>query len=421
MGRPGQKSSVVELVLWDVILAGVAAGLLYFDARQGADAQSKHPPPAASPSPSASASPSSSPGPKPGFSATPEPSRADPSVAAAEQELRRLQEEAKGRGAADALRIYEGASPALQTSAAWRRFWPGEQERLQAAARGEALARCLVRELQVAADLGRRQRVEALIAALPADARDPQRDEPAWADQQRARPKGPVGGTGLQLEGYDPNLTSTAGELATVVGWSGEAEAKAIRVAAEDALLELTTLLGRRLPKPLVLVMLKEGAKPPPSFDVLSRERPGEELAAREERGAWLAARWGVERLLPGGERWTRAALVRYLAGCLQAGPKAGLNALGRAQAALLEAPDGTGNLLLGLAARGPNALADPAGARAVGLLRFAAAEREGAAIELWPALIADARGAGALSGFMTPARATGLEAAWRARLEATR
>ncbi|HBP16513.1 MAG TPA: hypothetical protein DEA08_01805, partial [Planctomycetes bacterium] len=53
--------------------------------------------------------------------------------------------------------------------------------------------------------------------------------------------------------------------------------------------------------------------------------------------------------------------------------------------------------------------------ALALGLVRFALAERERAAIELWPALLDDARGDKPLSAWMTPARAAGLEAAWRA------
>lgn len=414
----GAKKSLVELVLWDVILAGVAAFLLFVDARLAAEARALPAPPG----PEAAASPAGDSPPSEGGDEGGGPARVDGREAELEAELERLQAQAKGQPAGEALQTYEGASAALRASAAWRRFWPLERERLQRSVEEEALIRWLGRGVEVAADLGRSARARELVAALPAAAQGRYQGELDWAQAQAERKATPAGqgGGGLKLSGgYDPKQGRAEGSRCVVECGLGQQEAERLRGAAEDALVMLEALAGRRPASACRVAVLADAAQPAPkSYDVLSRARPGEAPAARAERVAWLAADWGARQLFPGAERWTRAALIEVLAGSVQrAGSAPGLNALGQAQASLLELPEGSGSELGALASEGPGAR--PARrALALGLVRFALAERDQAAIELWPALLDDARGAKPLSAWMTPTRAAGLEAAWRAASE---
>lgn len=397
-----RKWGLLELVLWDVILAAVAAVLVFVDSREAAEAALRPGPPA---SPAATPEPIAPPpadSPRPATSQSPARPKADPLQA----EFERLADEAEGKSASEARRIYAKASRALARSALWRRFMTRERERLLGAERADARRLLFRVRLRVTADLGAAGRFEELARLTPPDLIDLERER-SWAALQA---KGAKGG-GLNLSGFSPDQTTHEGRRCRVESFLGSREGTEARNAVDAVLATAEQVFGREL-RALRLGILKEPAAASTKVDVATFARRGEPEAERLERIRLLTASWALERLHPGClERWSGRALAEALAGLTFDASGALPTPLGRAARAVASesTPPGDGALLRELLSTGESS-SDPTSARLTRLATFALQEREGQTKRLWSSLRAHAA---AGQAFPQGLRTSRLEADW--------
>lgn len=399
----------MELVLWDVILAAVAAVLVYVDQREAAQAPARAatPPPAASPTDPLT--------PPRGERALPSPrvTRANSGEQALQAEFDRLADEARGKSPADARRIYAGASARLDESSSWQRFLRQEETRLLAEEASGAKRLLLRVRLRAAADRGETSRIDALAAHTPPDLIDLPAER-AWGRLRAG--EGGAGAKGLDLQGFSPDHASVEGRRCRVDAWLGRAEAEALRDAVDATLAYIAQSLQAE-PPPLRVALLAAAQAPPAGFEVISYARSDETQPERLARVQLLAASVALERMHPGSlQRWTGRALAHALAGATleTRGPRATAQGLA-ARAVFSQAlPDGRGATVEGLLAQGPDLARDPCGAAAVRLVSYALREREGRAALLWGALLAEVGGRAPLDKALS-GQARRIEAAWSA------
>ncbi|MBL4845792.1 MAG: hypothetical protein JKY65_09715 [Planctomycetes bacterium] len=372
----------MELVLWDVILAAVAAVLVFVDSQEAAkQALLPAPSPSAIPTPT---QPSEVPSP----SARPATRRGPVRVKVdlLKQELERLSDEAEGKSPEETRRIYAKASVRLRASESWQRFMSREGERLLKAERGDGRRLVFRVRLQVAADRGARTWFETLAKQTPTDLID-LRQERAWVEARSKR------GGDLNLSGFSPGQKTIEGRRCRVESWIGSREGTEVRNVVDATLAQISAVFGRDIPA-LRIGLLKEPGEPGAKVDLATYPRTGETEAERLERVRVLAAGWALERIHPGcQDRWSGRAMAEAFAGAsLEAGGSRP-TPFGRSVRAVASGaiPDGSGDHLAALFAEGPNAEGDPTGASAARLATFALVEREGRATRLWPALRAHA------------------------------
>lgn len=401
-----RKWGLLELVLWDVILAAVAAVLVYVDQKEAAQVARElaTPPPSASPTP---APPREIPRVTRATRATPTPR--GPSEASLQAEFDRLADAARDKPPAEARRIYAGASARLDESSVWQRFLRQEETRLRAAEATDARRLLLRVRLRAAADRGDSTRLEALAARTPPDLIDLEAER-AWA---KRRAGGKPGG-GLDLKGFSPDQASVEGRRCRVESWLGRPEADALR-SVVDATLAYTGAALQGEPPALRAALLATPGGAPTGFELVTFARSDESAAERAERVRLLTASAALQRMHPGClTRWSGHALAEALAGATleSQGPRA--TALGTAARAVFSQalPDGRGALVEGLLSRGPDLERDPTGAAATRFLSYALREREGRAALLWGALLGDVAGRAPLAKAL-PGRAPRLEAAF--------
>ena len=397
-----RKWGLLELVLWDVILAAVAAVLVFVDSREAAEAGVRPPPPI----PGAQATPIPEHPPARVDPPTPSPPRAkaDPLKA----EFERLADEAEGKPASEARRIYAKASSQLAQSELWQRFMTRESERLLGAERADARRLLFRVRLRVSADLGAKGRFKVLAQRTPADLVDMERER-SWAETRAQGAK-----SGLNLSGFSPDQTTHEGRRCRIESFVGSREGTEARNVVDATLATAEAVFGRELPA-VRLGILKEPGAPSAKVDVATFVRRGELEAERLERIRLLSACWALERLHPGClGRWSGVALAEALAGVNfdASGPRPTPLGLAARAVASESLPAGDGERLRAILAQGQGASgkADPTSARLTRLAAFALQEREGRATRLWSALRAHAA---AGKTFSTGLRSSRLEADW--------
>lgn len=397
-----RKWGLLELVLWDVILAAVAAVLVFVDSREAAEAALR-PAPFPSPVPRASQVPDEPPRVDP-----PAPTRkkADPLKA----EFERLADEAEGKSPEEARRIYAKASRELAQSELWQRFMTRESERLLGAERADAKRLLFRVRLRVTADLGAKSRFTVLAQRTPPDLVDLERER-SWVALRAKKAK-----SGLNLSGFSPDQTTHEGRRCRVESFVGSREGTEARNVVDATLATAEAVFGRELPA-VRLGILKEPGSSSAKVDVVTFARRGEPESERLERIRLLTASWALERLHLGSlERWSGRALAEALAGVNfdAAGPQP--TPLGRAARAVASEspPPGDGERLRAILAQGQGASGaeDPTCARLTRLAAFALHEREGRATRLWSSLRAHAA---AGKAFPKGLRSSRLEADWAA------
>lgn len=409
---------MLELVLWDVALAGLVAGLAYVEGEQlRASAPRPAPAPsatlAAPPPAPALAPPASEPPVSPPVSrapAAPAASRAD-EVAA----LRARASAALRAGRPDeALASWLDAPAALRQTRAWAEAWAAERGALEERARAWALARCLGLELQAAAEEGARAEVEALLAALPADERASFADEPALAERVRAAAER----EGLRLRGFSPDRLELSGQRCALECTLPPGAARSL-LADVDAVLgrAAQALDGAALPRLQVRLL---GAHAPPAApegdELVSLRRSGEPPAAAAARVRLRVARWAAARAPGLAAGPARRALALALAEVQPAGGTGGLalTASGSARRLLLRLGGEPSAERLTAALREPDpALAAPWALLALGLAPSASPELASATRELLAGRVELAR-------WLDRARAEALLPSWRAFVEGT-
>lgn len=406
-----RKWGLLELVLWDVILAAVAAVLVFVDSREAAEQALR---PAATPQPSIqpslepSARPSQPTDQPPDRVRPPAPSR--PKLDALKAELEGLADEAEGKSPDEARRIYAKASAKLAQSEPWQRFLTRENERLQGAERTDGRRLLFRVRICVAADLGLKAQFDALAKRTPADLVDLSRER-TWLEM---RLKG--GQAGLNLSGFSPDQTTLEGRRCRIESFVGSREGTEARNVVDATLATAEVVFGRELPA-IRVGILKEPGSPSAKVDVATFARRGETEAERLERIRLLTASWALERLHPGSlQRWSGRALAEALAGVNfdASGPRP--TPLGRAarNVASESPPPGDGARLREILTKGEASFrsSDPTCARLTRLGAFALEERESRAARLWPALRAHAASGKAFPKGLRLAR---LEADWAA------
>ena len=195
--RTRGRIGLTELVLWDVVLAGLAAGLIYVDTRwehqqtqpvQTVKKKKKRKQTARRKTAEASS-------PKVGQGtrrATQSDDARELEASPGERELKALRAKAREHLPKHpdlALALYEKAPASLRGSVAWQAFWPGERKRLLGALRKSDLLRCLRPEIEHAADMGRPKRVKRLLTLLPTSAQAALDLEVGRAQETRAQQK----------------------------------------------------------------------------------------------------------------------------------------------------------------------------------------------------------------------------------------
>jgi len=400
-----RKWGLLELVLWDVILAAVAAVLVFVDSREAAELGLR-PPPAKTPAPHASRVPQD---PPPRVD-PPQPSPSRAKVDPIKAEFERLADEAEGKSASEARRIYAKASRELAQSELWQRFMTRESERLLGAERADARRLLLRVRLRVTADLGAKGRFEVLAQRTPPDLVDMERER-TWAATRAEKAK-----SGLNLSGFSPDQTTHEGRRCRIESFVGSREGTEARNVVDATLATAEAVFGRELPA-VRLGVLKEPGASSAKVDVATFVRRGEPEAERLERIRLLSACWALERLHPGClERWSGRALAEALAGVNFDAAGARPTPLGLAARAVASEspPPGDGERLRAILAQGQGASgkSDPTCARLTRLAAFALSEREGRATRLWSALRAHAA---ASKAFSKGLRSSRLEADWAA------
>jgi hypothetical protein len=400
-----RKWGLLELVLWDVILAAVAAVLVFVDSREAAEAGLRPAP--SQPAPVQSPLPTSG-GPDGGPVEAPRPTRkkVDPLKA----EFERLADEAEGKSADEARRIYAKASRKLARSELWKRFMERESERLQGSERADARRLLFRVRLRATADLGASGRFASLAARTPPDLVDMERER-SWA---ALRAKGSKGG--LNLSGFSPDQTTHEGRRCRIESFVGSREGTEARNVVDATLATAEAVFGRQLPA-IRVGILKEPAASSAKVDVATFARRGEPEAERLERIRLLTASWALERLHPGClERWSGRALAEAAASLNFEAAGSRPTPLGRAARAVASEspPPGDGERLREILSRGEAASGkdDPTCSRLSRLATFALEEREGRATRLWTSLRAHAA---AGKAFSKSIRSSRLEADWAA------
>lgn len=412
--REAGRVGVLELVLWDVALVGLVAGLAYVEGEQLRAAPPLPAPVPNSPPPELLAPELPAPAAEPPVSRAP----AAPAAASGEAEVAALRARASAALRAgrphEALATWLDAPAALRQTPAWTEAWAAERGALEAQARTWALARCLGLELQAAAEEGARAEVEALLAALPAEERSPFAGEPALADRVRAAAER----GGLRLRGFSPDRLALSGERCAL-------ECTLPPGAARSLLADVDAVLGRAAqalggaPLPRLQVRLL-GAHAPPAApeqdEVVSLRRSGEPPASAAARVRLRVARWAAARAPTLRAGPARRALALALAEVQPAGGTGGLalTASGSARRLLLRlgGEPSAERLLASLREPDP-ALAGLWALLALGLAPSASPELAGAIREVLAGRLELAR-------WLDRARAEALLPSWRALVEGT-
>lgn len=430
--RSRGRIGLTELVLWDVVLAGLAAGLVYVDSRweraapkpveQAVKTNQKKRAKRKTVEP-AHKSPAAHTGTRRASASD------DPPPDPAEAELSDLRAKARvhlPKRPDKALAVYERAPASLRRSVAWQAFWPGERKRLLAGLEATDLLTALRPEVQLAADAGRPRAVQSLLARLPVAGRaalDPEITRAKQAQAAQTKPPKKKGG-GLEIKGFSPDAVKLKGVRCVVQGGLGRTVSEAVRDEVDGLLERGERLLGRSLSARLDLRLLAPADEAVKHTAVLrtTRQRNQEPAPAVRARARYLAARWLATQLLRPASGFWRVSFARALAG---ARDRAGaLRAEGQARRRLFLAakPDGSGTVLLGLARKTRDDSDDPAGTRGWALVHFACFSSDSAALDLKRALLDELGGKpGALAAFLTPTRAVGLERKWVAHVESSR